>query len=343
MAIFRNQTRTLDAMHLHTNSAMAQIRDGLMSKNRRISSQYFYDSRGSEIFRAITELPEYYLTSSELEILETHAEAIVVALCPGTSGVALLEAGPGDARKASRIAHALSKPGLRLHYGAVDISETAVNAAVSRIAGDFEIETAGLAGDYHDLLPRLARLWPDARKLILFFGSSIGNYASGAAVSLLRTMRRSIEPGDFALIGFDLKKEESILVPAYSDEQGLTREFNLNLLRRFNNELGGSFDLDRFDHRALYNRERGAMQSFLVSRCDQYVQVEQLGLNLSLQAGECIHTEDSHKYSVVDIEDLASASGFRVVEHFMDRAGYFTCSLWQAKNAVFGCSDGCAH
>lgn len=342
MAVFGHQACTLSAGNMRSGSAMARIREGLTSTNRTISSQYFYDSRGSEIFRAITELPEYYLTASELEVLETHAQAIATVVSANALNIALLEAGPGDGRKARHIARALRESGLGLRYGAVDISETAVAEAVSRIAEEFEIETTGLAGDYHELLPQMAGLWPGSRKMILFLGSSIGNYSSGPALQLLRTIRRSIEPGDFALVGFDLKKEESILVPAYSDEQGLTREFNLNLLRRFNNELGGSFDLDRFDHRAVYNREKGAMQSFLVSTCDQTVHIEHLELTLSLKRGESIHTEDSHKYGIAEIHDLASAAGFRVVEHFMDEAGYFTCSLWQA-NPASGCADGCAH
>ncbi len=162
------------------------------------------------------------------------------------------------------------------------------------------------------------------------------------AVRLLRTLRASLEEGDYALIGFDLKKDEAVLVPAYSDQQGLTREFNLNLLRRINDELGGSFNLHAFEHRAVYNADKGAMQSFLVSLVDQEVRIDGLDLDILLLRGEAIHTEDSHKYSTEDIASLARAAGFNPVHNFMDTSSYFSCSLWQAL-PFNNCSAGSVH
>lgn len=331
MAILGNQAGTVEESSMQSQVAREEIRLGLTARPRKISSRYFYDARGSEIFRAISELPEYYLTASELEILKTHAQAIAAITADGENlPVVVLEAGPGDARKASLLVRALIERAVNTRYAAIDIAQTAVNSAVSSMRAAFRIEALGFAGDYHELLPQIGRLWPDHRKLLLFLGSSIGNYSSEAAIQLLRTMRESLALGDYALIGFDLKKDESVLLPAYSDRLGLTREFNLNLLRRLNLELNGRFNVDNFEHRAVYNQETGAMQSFLVSTVDQTVRIADLDLTISLCAGESIHTEDSQKYVCADIRSLAAQAGFEPVQQFTDEAGYFMCSLWRA-------------
>ena len=339
MAILGNQTSSVEESSMQSQAAREEIRLGLTARPRRISSRYFYDARGSEIFRAISELPEYYLTASELEILQTHAQAIAAITADGENlPLAVLEAGPGDARKASLLVRALTERTANTRYAAIDISQTAVNSAVSSMRAALHIEALGFAGDYRELLPQIGRLWPDHRKLLLFLGSSIGNYSSEAAIQLLRTMRESLALGDYALIGFDLKKDESVLLPAYSDKLGLTREFNLNLLRRLNLELNGRFNVNDFEHRAVYNQELGAMQSFLVSTVDQEVRIEDLDLTISLREGETIHTEDSKKYVLAEIQGLAVGAGFKPVQHFVDAAGYFMCSLWQAMPVNDSCS-----
>jgi uncharacterized SAM-dependent methyltransferase len=167
--------------------------------------------------------------------------------------------------------------------------------------------------------------------LVLFLGSNIGNLQPREARHLLRCMRRSLAPGDRLLIGFDLKKDPSLLVSAYNDEQGVTREFNFNLLERINRELGGDFDRAKFRHYGPYNVALGRMESWLVSLVDQRVAVGELGRTFTFARGEGIHVECSYKYSLEQIERMAGASGFRTCQNLFDRRGWFVDSLWEAK------------
>jgi uncharacterized SAM-dependent methyltransferase len=187
----------------------------------------------------------------------------------------------------------------------------------------------GIVGDYFDAFPLLAR-HATRPSLVLFLGSSIGNFDETQAVTLLTAMRRALVPGDLALIGFDLKKDPRLITRAYDDAAGVTREFNLNLLDRLNRELAARFDRKRFVHHAAYNPRLGCMESWLVSRERQKVHVAALGRDFRFAAWEGIRVERSYKYDFLQIASLAAASGFTVRRHFTDSRRWFADSLWEA-------------
>jgi uncharacterized SAM-dependent methyltransferase len=187
----------------------------------------------------------------------------------------------------------------------------------------------GLAADYHEALADLAREHA-GRDVVLFLGSNIGNFTHARSRHFLRRLRRSLRPGDLALVGFDLVKDPDVLRRAYNDAAGVTREFNFNLLDRINRELGGTFDRHRFTHCGTYNVRQQRMESWLVSTVDQEVLIRSLGRSFAFRAWEGIHVESSYKYSVPQIEALATAGGFHVRRHFFDARGYFVDSLWEA-------------
>ncbi|MBL8022515.1 MAG: L-histidine N(alpha)-methyltransferase [Leptospirales bacterium] len=339
MAIYGNSTGTLTQASLLHPENLREIRQGLIGWPRRISSRYFYDDRGSELFREITELDEYYLTGCEFEILNSNARRIADHVLGRTEAgkaagptdartISILEAGPGDGSKAQIIAREFASLSDSVSYGAIDISPEALSIALLKISEDPGLPTYSVVGDTLHSLRDLTNQ-STGRRLFLFLGSNIGNYTYDGAVQLLTVIRRALEPGDFILIGFDLEKPAEVLIPAYSDSRGVTREFNLNLLRRMNRELGANFDISAFEHEAHYNAEAGAMQSFLVSQCQQRVTIEAMNLDLLFEQEEAIHTENSHKFTLHGIERMAAESGFAPVEHLSDLRKYFATSLWQ--------------
>lgn len=339
MAIHGNTTGTLTQASLLHPENLREIRQGLLAWPRRISSRYFYDDRGSELFRQITELDEYYLTGCEFEILNSNARRIADHVMgtgePGQPAgpsqartISILEAGPGDGSKAQIIAREFASRSDSVSYGAIDISPEALSIALPRISEDPGLPTYSVVGDTLHSLQDLT-IQSTGRRLFLFLGSNIGNYTYEGAIHLLKVIRRAMQPGDFVLIGFDLEKSTEVLIPAYSDARGVTREFNLNLLRRMNRELGADFEVAAFEHEAHYNAEAGAMQSYLVSQRQQRVTIEAMNLDLLFEQTEAIHTENSHKFTLHGIEKMAARSGFAPVEHLFDSRKYFTTSLWQ--------------
>jgi dimethylhistidine N-methyltransferase len=247
--------------------------------------------------------------------------------------VRVIEIGAGDGHKTEILLHRLLAAGIELEYVPIDICREAVvslTAKLRRTLGPRSMRLRGVVADYFDGLAAL-REPSAARNLVLFLGSSIGNFGPGQSRRLLRALRRTIRPGDLvALIGFDLKKDVRILLPAYDDAAGVTREFNFNLLARINRELGGSFDRRQFDHHAAYNFRLGCMESWLASRRRQHVDIDALGRSFAFEAWEGIRVERSYKYDLSQIESLAAASGFEPAAHLADDRGWFADSLWEA-------------
>ncbi|MGA2259362.1 MAG: L-histidine N(alpha)-methyltransferase [Thermoguttaceae bacterium] len=194
---------------------------------------------------------------------------------------------------------------------------------------DGSLRVRGIVAEYFDGLASLGRA-SRRPNFVLFLGSSVGNFSHAEALQFFRRLRESLRPGDFVLVGFDLKKDLEILRRAYNDAEGVTRLFNLNLLERINRELGGEFDSGRFAHYGLYNFREACMESWLVSQENQEVPIHALGRSFSFPAWEGIHVECSHKYDLSQIESFASAAGFRVQKHFFDRRRWFADSLWQS-------------
>lgn len=311
--------------------AGAFARDVLRGLNRSpksLPSMYFYDAEGSRLFQRITELDDYYLTRCEAEIIETHAAEIVAAVVPGP--LRLVELGAGDGRKTEILLRRLLDAGLCFEYVPIDICRKSVVDLATSFQWRFDgsLRVRGIVAEYLDGLASLGRA-SRRPNFVLFLGSSVGNFSHAEARQFFRRLRESLRPGDFVLVGFDLKKNLEILRRAYNDAEGVTRLFNLNLLDRINRELGGAFDRSRFAHYGPYNLRDECMESWLVSVENQEVPIHALGRSFTFQAWEGIHVERSHKYDLSQIESFASAAGFRVEKHFFDRRRWFADSLWQ--------------
>jgi dimethylhistidine N-methyltransferase len=315
----------------HPAQFAAAVRAGLSAQPRSLPWQFFYDEHGSRLFDQICGLPEYYLTRTEDAILRDHASAMVAGWSP-IRPPCLLELGSGSAAKTQRlIAAALHTYGT-LHYVPIDVSATFLEESARTLVGRFpSLRVTGYVADYQAALP-VAAAQIDGPKLVVFLGSSLGNYAPAEAVALLGQVARTLGSDDRLLLGTDLAKDRATLEAAYDDAQGVTAEFNLNLLRRINRELGGDFDLDQFHHRAVYRPELGRVEMHLVARSDQVVQIPASDLTVRFKAGESIHTESSHKYTRHVLRDLAERSGLFEEAFWVDRDGLFRVQRWRLRD-----------
>ncbi len=296
-----------------------EVLNGLSQRPRAIPCRFLYDARGSELFERITELDEYYPTRTEIGLLERHAPDIAAL---AGEDVAIVEFGSGSSRKTEILIASLSQLSA---YVAIDISAAALSEAAMRLRNRFPgLEIVTVTGDFNSAIELPARL-ADKRKLGFFPGSTIGNLGKVEAVDFLKTARDLLGVDGALVIGVDLKKDESILVPAYDDREGVTAAFNLNLLTRINRELEGSFDLAKFAHEALYNHEAGRMEIYITSREEQEVSV--LGERFAFARGERIHTENSHKYALTDITAMAEAAGWRHARAWVDDDELFSLNL----------------
>ena len=302
---------------------------GLSKQPKRLSSKYFYDDRGSLLFRKIMDLPEYYLTSCELDILKTRKEEIGRMM--GGLPFNLVELGPGDGRKTSVLLEHFIARGLEFTYIPIDISEAAMQKLVRSLNDRFpEMNTLGLVAEYFDGLKWMKGI--DSQKnLILFLGSNIGNFDRIYARAFLHDLWNSLNSADTVIIGFDLKKDIDLMLGAYNDSQGITSQFNFNLLERINRELGGKFDISKFRFFASYDVFTGAMESYLVSLEKQEVFIEDIGQTFEFDAWEPIHTEYSYKYLETDIHELAAATGFVIEKQLYDDKKYFVDSVWNVQ------------
>jgi L-histidine Nalpha-methyltransferase len=305
----------------------AEVLSGLAARPRTLPSRYFYDARGSQLFQWITNLPGYYLTRVEREILEANAEAILAPLQGGRCTV--VDLGAGDGHKTMVLLRTLASGGGEVTYAPVDVSPAALAEAAARARADLPgVAVRPVQASW----ARALRLLSDVAagpKLVLFLGSSIGNLEHDAARALLGGLRRALRRGDLALVGFDLVKPRPLLRAAYDDPTGVTRAFNLNLLVRINRELGADFEPAAFRHLATWDPVRPAMESWLVSTRRQEVHLGPAVV--ALARGERIHTEISCKYTGAQIAALAAAAGFAEVARWTDGAGWFVDALWRAE------------
>lgn len=299
---------------------------GLSRSPKQVSSRFFYDDEGSRLFRKITELDEYYLTAAERSVLRSHGRAMVERI--GDDKIDLIDLGAGDGHKTRILLDAFTEAGVDVRYVPIDISEGAMKSLLADASEHLpHVPLLGIVGEYFDALRWLSQ-HTDRHKLACFLGSNIGNFDMAGAHGFLVRLRQSLRPGDYALVGFDLKKDVERMVAAYSDSAGVTARFNLNLLTRINRELGGHFDLDKFVHFATYDVERGAMLSFLLSRVAQTVRIDSLHRSFHFEPWEAIHTEGSAKYLPSDIRVLARRSGFTELDLYYDKEQLFCDALW---------------
>ncbi len=296
---------------------------GLSAEPKSLPPKLFYDAEGSRLFEGITRTPEYYPTRTERGILEEFAGEMVRA---AGSNLTLVELGAGSAYKTRVLIRAILRRQLRLEFHPVDVSPAALKEAVASLNGDFpRLRVSPITADYTQHLPGLKSR--PGRKLVLFIGSTIGNFEPDEARQFLERVRESLQPGDALLLGFDMVKEAKVLHAAYNDAAGITGQFNKNVLARINRELGADFDLNEFNHVAFWNARRSRIEMHLESRVDQEVWIGDLEQNFQFSFGERIHTENSYKFTPESIARLLRQSALKPENIWTDSQKWFSVAL----------------
>ena len=300
------------------------VLDGLTRPFKEIPPKHFYDTRGSELFEQICELPEYYPTRTERRILLARADEIVRATGAGE----LVELGSGSAEKARILLAAMSRAGTLRRYVPLDVSESALEAAALQLVDEFEeLSVHGVIGDFERHLDRVPRPAPGTRRIVALLGGTIGNFLPGTRRRLLREIGKLLGPADRLLLGTDLVKDPAVLEAAYDDPQGITADFNRNVLRVINRELGADFAPEAFEHIAFYNRTHDWIEMRLRARRPCSVLVAGLNLRVEFAAGEELRTEISAKFTRSRIEADLQAAGLALDGWYTDSDGLFAVSL----------------
>lgn len=321
--------KDLDEIATEKKTFASDVLIGLSESRKAVPTKYHYDDTGSRLFQKIMELPEYYPTRCELEIFRTKKDEIA-RLMRGEK-FNLVELGAGDGAKTSILLEHFLNRDFHFQYVPIDISEAAMEGLIQSMQGKFPALTAnGIVAEYFDGLKWLSKI-DRQRNFVLFLGSNLGNFSAAQSRVFLRTLWNTLNNDDLVLIGFDLKKDIDLMLDAYNDSQGVTAEFNLNMLKRINKELGGNFDVSKFRHYATYDVFTGAMESYLVSLEAQTVFIEELSETFDFQPWEPIHTEYSYKYLVSEVENLARITGYMIEKHLFDSDKYFLDSIWRVQ------------
>jgi L-histidine Nalpha-methyltransferase len=305
----------------------AEVFRGLTTRPRTLSPWLFYDQEGSQLFEQITELDEYYLTRTERGIFRASAgEIIAAASTPTPHGLerelTVIELGAGTATKTGLLLDAAVRRQQAVTYHAIDVSESALQEAQRNLTAAIPgITFQSRVGDYTEGLGEIPA--DGTRRLVLYIGSSLGNFEPADARQLLRNLRKQLAPGDMLLLGIDLVKDIPTLVAAYDDASGVTAAFNRNVLARINRELGADFDLMKFRHKVRWNGEHSRIEMHLESLMAHDVSIGALDLSVAFRRGETIHTENSYKYTIQGAQHLLAQTGFTVVEDWTDAHRWF--------------------
>ena len=313
---------------LDTRDMLVQeVRRGLRRRPRSLPPWMFYDARGSQIFERITQLAEYYPTRTERHIFASYSDAIIEAACPDQSqALRVVELGAGTASKTTILLEAAARLQNEVLFAPVDVSADALDVACETIANSLpEICISPIVANYVTDPPQLESF--NGTTLALYIGSSIGNFTPQEARTILRNLRGQLQSGDALLLGVDMVKDEPTLVAAYDDRDGVTAEFNLNMLHRLNRELGADFDPARFRHRALWNAADSRIEMHLESTRDQYVRIAAANLDVHFAKRESIHTENSYKFTEASIRSLLKESGFRAEQTWTDSRRWYSVTL----------------
>lgn len=298
----------------------AAVAAGLTQEAKTLPCRFLYDARGSALFDAICETPEYYLTRAEHEILEARSNEIAARF---GEPITLAELGSGSARKTRLLIEAFLARHASLRYVPVDIARGALEDSARGLLARYPgLEVCAIASEYHEGL-RLLRAASEGPKLIAWLGSNVGNFDRAEAAGFLRRVRLALAEEDRLLLGVDLRKPRGVLEAAYDDACGVTARFTLNLLARIDRELGGRFGAAAFAHRARWLEDEGKIEIHLVSRARQRVAIAALGLEVAFEKDEAIHVEDSFKYSPAEIDELLKAASMRCEENWLDAQGRF--------------------
>jgi dimethylhistidine N-methyltransferase len=297
---------------------------GLSDSPKHLDCRYFYDYHGSQLFEEICRLPEYYQTRTEKEILKEKVGEIAGCV---PEDVVLVELGSGSSVKTRIIIEELIERQGNVSYTPIDISRSMLEESAAKLRAKYRgLEIVSVAAEYKSGLRRL-RSFDKRPELILWLGSSIGNFERDEAIGFLRDIAADLSPDDRMLIGFDLVKDIELLERAYNDSRGITAAFNLNLLARINRELGGGFDIDSFEHIAEYNIDESRIEMYIVSRKDQDVPVARINNTFHFGKGERTHTENSHKYTHESIEEIANRAGVKIIDQWEDKQHWFNLTM----------------
>jgi len=314
------------------------ILEGLESTPKRLSSKYFYDDEGSKLFQIIMNLPEYYLTRSEYEIFESYKENLYKQFSKNTKTFNLIELGAGDGLKTQVLLSHFVNQMLPFTYLPIDISAEALYQLKERFNKTIpSLNFEGIEGEYFEALAQLktktnfSKEEENTRNIVLFLGSNIGNFGNEQSLNFLKQLAQNLNQDDYLLLGFDLKKHPQIIQTAYNDANGITKAFNLNLLKRINREVKANFNIEKFDFYSTYIPETGEVRSYIVSNAKQEVVLKKLNKTIHFEWGETIHTEISRKYSAFQMKEIAAQAGFEFVESYTDCKGYFMDMLLKVK------------
>ena len=296
---------------------------GLSQTPKQIPSKYFYDKKGDELFVKIMNMPEYYLTRAEMEIFQEQAKNIISSFkIRRAEEIEVVELGAGDGTKTIHLLLELIRERVIFKYIPIDISSNALMGLENRMKEEIPgLDINSLHGDYFKMLSGLKR--SQNRKIILFLGSNIGNMSDGQAQGFIASLSQNLNPGDKIVLGVDLIKSKEVVLPAYDDPAGITRDFNLNLLVRMNRELNANFDLGSFVHDPEYHESEGIAKSFLKSTRKQEVQIASIGKTFSFEENERIHTEISRKYNDEILSMVIDKAPLEVEHCFKDQRSWF--------------------
>lgn len=301
------------------------VRIGLGKSPKSLPCIYFYDSAGSRFFEWICRQPEYYCTRAEAEILQKHAGDIAACFSGPTQ---IVELGSGSSVKTRTLLEAFIDSETPTTYLPIDVSPGILTESAAGLRQAYpELNVKPIAARYEDGLSLLDPT--NENILLIWLGSSIGNYEREAAKKFIARLSNQLSAGDRLLLGIDLIKDPAILEAAYNDRAGITAAFNLNILKRINRELGGNFRIERFKHRAVFNSALGRIEMYLTSCCDQEVRIDEPGLTVSFSKGESIHTENSYKYNTGEIEALGKSAGLRLLHQWFDSEQLFSLNLFE--------------
>ncbi len=312
------------------NQQFAQdVLDGLSSTPKTLSSKYFYNKKGDALFQQIMALDEYYLTRAEYAIFDRYKKDWLTLFQNTGKPFQLIEFGAGDCYKTKVLLDAFTETKSDFQYVPIDISKNILEVLEADLTERYpNLDIQPVNNDYFKALEELDKNTTH-RKVILFLGSNIGNFTDEQAIAFLSEVKQRLSKDDLILIGVDLKKKPETILAAYNDKKGVTRDFNLNVLHRINDELGGDFQVENFMHSPIYDPLTGEARSYLVTTKAQTVRIDALEQSFEFEAWEAIHTEISRKYSLNQLEDLAEKAGFAETKHFFDEQKYFVDTIWR--------------
>lgn len=314
------------------NNFSDEVNQGLSQENKSLPSKFFYDKRGDDLFVKIMNLPEYYLTNAEFDIFRNQTDELINSLQVDPNAYfELIELGAGNGHKTKQLLNALLENNFDFAYVPIDISKNALSLLEHSLSEDLpKLVVNAQHGDYFGVLDNIKS--SEIPKVVLFLGSNIGNMEDDKAISFMAHLDESLNEKDKVVLGVDLIKPKEIVLPAYNDPQGITRDFNLNLLRRINEELGGDFNLNQFEHTPDYSEESGIACSYLTSTIDQKVSIESLSKDFYFKKGERIYMEISRKYNDEVLNGILENTQLEVISKLVDAKGYFADYVLEKKN-----------